>query len=81
MSSLSKVFTSIQNARLTEWAEENTVFTEAQAGFRKGYSTTDHIFTLHAIIKKQFSQNAKLYVAFVAFYQVFDTVSHILCCS
>ena len=73
MSSLSKVFTSIQNARLTEWAEENTVFTEAQAGFRKGYSTTDHIFTLHAIVKKQFSQNAKLYVAF---YKVFDTVSH-----
>ena len=35
--SLSKVFTSILNARLTEWAEENTVFTETQAGFRKAH--------------------------------------------
>ena len=76
LSSLSKVFTSILNARLIEWAEENTMFTEAQAGFRKGYSTTDHIFTLHAIIEKQFSRNAKLYVAFVDFYKAFDTVSH-----
>ena len=52
------------------------MFTEAQAGFRKGYSTTDHIFTLHAIIEKQFSRNAKRYVAFVDFYKAFDTVSH-----
>ena len=74
LSSFSKVC--VLNARLTEWAEENTVFTEAQAGFRKGYSTTDHIFTLHAIIEKQFSRNAKLYVAFVDFYKAFDTVSH-----
>ena len=56
--------------------KKNTVFTEAQAGFRKGYSTTDHIFTLHAIIEKQFLRNAKLYVAFVDFYKAFDTVSH-----
>ena len=76
LSSLSKVFTSILNARLTEWAEENTVFTEAQAGFGKGYSTADHIFTLHAIIEKQFSRNAKPYVAFVDFYKAFDTVSY-----
>ena len=44
LSSLSKVFTSVLNARLTEWAEENTVFTEAQAGFRKGYSNRPHIY-------------------------------------
>ena len=37
LSSLNKVFTSVLNARLTEWAEENTVFTEAQAGFRKAH--------------------------------------------
>ena len=53
--------------------QKKTVITEAQAGFRRGYSTTDHIFTLHAIIEKQFSRNAKLYVAFD---KAFDTVSH-----
>jgi len=47
---LSKVFASILNARLTEWAEENTVFTKAQTGFRKDYSTTDHIQTTKCVI-------------------------------
>ena len=46
----SKVFTSILNARLTEWAEENTVFAEAQTGFRKDYSATDHIQTTKCVI-------------------------------
>ena len=76
LSSLSMVYTSILNARLTEWVEENTLLTQAQAGFRKGYSTTGHIVTLHAIIEKQFSRNVKLYVAFVDFYKSFHTVSH-----
>ena len=59
-----RFFTSILNVRLTEWAEENTVFTEAQAGFRQSYSTTNCIVTLHSIIEKQLSRKAKLYVAF-----------------
>ena len=58
---------------MLDWAEENLVFTETQAGFRK--ETTDHIFTLHTIIEKLFSQNAKVSVGFVAFYKIFDTVS------
>ena len=64
LGSLSKIFTSMLNARLTEWADENTVFTEAQAGFRQSYSTTNCIVTLHSIIEKQLSRKAKLYVAF-----------------
>ena len=32
--------------RLTDWAETNNVLDESQAGFRKGYSTMDNIFSL-----------------------------------
>ena len=76
MTQVSKIFTAILNARLTEWAEENTVFTEAQAGFRQSYSTTNCIVTLHSIIEKQLSRKAKLYVAFEDFYKALDTVCH-----
>ena len=57
------------------WAENSFVLTDAQAGFRKGRSTIDHIFTLHAAIEKQFANNSKLYVAFVDFKKAYDTVN------
>ena len=47
---------------------------EAQAGFRKDYSTVDHIFTMHAMVSKHLKKNKKLYVAFVDFRKAFDTV-------
>ena len=60
LSILSKVYTHIINSRLTLWVESNFVLTDAQAGFRKGRSTVDHIFTLHAAIERQFANNSKL---------------------
>ena len=48
---------------------------EQQAGFRKDYSTVDHIFTLLAIVQKQLSLNRKLYVAFIDFEKAFDSIS------
>ena len=46
LSCLGKLFTSILNNRLTEFCEENLIIKEIQAGFRKGYSTLDHVFVL-----------------------------------
>ena len=46
LSCLGKLFTSILNARLTAFAEAIGLVKENQAGFRKGYSTIDHIFLL-----------------------------------
>ena len=44
---------------------------ESQAGFRHGYSTADHIFTLSAIVKKCLSKKGgKLYVAFDSVHRV-----------
>jgi hypothetical protein len=70
----SKLYSYILNKRLTIWAEDNNVINEAQAGFRKNYSTTDHIFTLMSIVQKQLLLPGKLYVAFIDFRKAFDLV-------
>ena len=49
LSCFGKLFTAILNHRLTEFLNYNNILEENQAGFRAGYSTTDHIFTLHAL--------------------------------
>jgi hypothetical protein len=50
VSSVGKVFTSILNSRLTKYADLVDMIPNAQAGFRKGYSTTDNIFCLYVLI-------------------------------
>ena len=72
-----KCYTSILNKRLYTWLEENGKIIENQAGFRKGYSTTDQIFNLYAIVQKCLSKKGrKLYVAFVDLKKAFDSVNH-----
>ena len=46
LSCLSKLFTAILNARLTKFLDRYDILNDNQAGVRKGFSTTDHIFTL-----------------------------------
>jgi hypothetical protein len=70
-----KLFSVIINNRLQEWVEENNLTGEQQAGFKKGYSTVDHMFTLLAFVQKQFSLNRKLYVAFIDFEKAFDSIN------
>ena len=72
---ISKLYTYILNERLTEFVDAASILPEEQAGFRKGYSTVDHMFTLYAMITKQFSKNRKLYVAFVDFRKCFDLIN------
>lgn len=78
LSTLSKVFTAVLNSRLASWSESNDVIDESQAGFRKGRSTIDHIFTLHAVVEKQLSQNKKLYAAYIDFRKAYDSVNRSL---
>ena len=55
--------------------DDHEKIVEAQAGFRKGYSTIDHIYTLSAIIEKYLSRKGgKLYVAFIDLRKSFDSV-------
>ena len=79
ISCISKLYTHILNKRLTDWAEMNDKISDTQAGFRKNYSTLDHIFTVFALVQKQFLSDRKVYVSFVDFRKAFDTVKrHVL---
>lgn len=77
LSITSKCFTSILNRRLSNWLASESKIMENQAGFRKNYSTIDHVFTLHSIVQNCLSKKGrKLYVAFVDFKKAFDSVHH-----
>ena len=53
------------------------ILEQNQIGFRKGYQTSDHIFTLRALIVNHFRNNkGPLYVCFVDVKKAFDSVDH-----
>ena len=60
-----KYIQNILNRRLVLYTDVFGLLSEEQAGFREGYSTVDHIFSLYAMVQKQFSKNEKLYVVFI----------------
>ena len=47
---------------------------ENQAGFRKSYSTLDHVLTLQFLSNILLQRKKKIFCAFVDFKQAFDTV-------
>ena len=61
-----KIFMGIMNTRLQNWCDEFGVIDEAQAGFRKNYSTIDNIFCLHALGQKYLSKpKRRFYCLFI----------------
>ena len=79
LSVIGKLLVGILNERLTKFVEKYKIVHENQTGFRKGYRTTDHIFTLYSVINHTVNVKKKpLYVCFVDFKKAFDKVSHAL---
>ncbi|KAL4240483.1 hypothetical protein ACF0H5_001275 [Mactra antiquata] len=74
LSTLGKLFTKILNNRLIGWAENYSVYIEAQAGFRTKMGTTDNIFVLHGLITHMLNEGKQLYCAFIDFTKAFDYV-------
>ena len=62
------------NDRLGKLSDEIDLISEAQTGFRKGYGTTDNIFTLYALISIYQALGKKLYATFIDFSRAFDTI-------
>ena len=79
LSVCSKIFTKILNKRLVKWAEANGQYYEEQAGYRDGYSTIDHMFTLYTLAQKYLSKpNGRFYVLFVDMSKAYDKIPHAL---
>ena len=71
----SKILSHIIEKRLRNWAEQNTVISDYQFGFRSGKSTTDRIFILNSLIQTVITVEKKpLFCAFVDFKKAFDSV-------
>ena len=67
-----KIFTRIITNRITSRLDENQP--REQAGFRKGYSTTDHLQTVNHIIEKTNEYKIPLIIALVDYTKAFDSV-------
>ena len=74
LSVIGKLFTSALNSRLTTYLESISALGEEQAGFRKGYSTLNHIFVLHTIIDFYLQKRKRLYCAFIDYSKAFDLI-------
>ena len=77
LSCVGKLFTSILNNRLNAFLNVYGVLNENQAGFRKMYSTTHHIFTLKCLIDLCKFRKRKLFCAYVDYERAFDKINRI----
>ena len=78
LSCFGKLFTSVLNNRLNNYLENMNLLCEEQAGFRKKYRTTDHIFNLKCIIDLYLFRGKKLFCAFIDYKKAFDSVNRSL---
>lgn len=72
LSHLYKLFTRIITNRIT--AKLDSYQPVEQAGFRKGYSTVDHLQTIRTIIEKASEYNIPINLAFVDYHKAFDSI-------
>lgn len=75
MSNVYKVFAKIILDRVTKTLDAQQPV--EQAGFRKGFSTIDHIHTVKQILEKYTEYNKKIYIAFIDYAKAFDSISHV----
>jgi hypothetical protein len=62
------------NERLTQICDSKGLISYNQIGFRKGFRTSDHVFTLKTLVDQAFAEKKKLYACFVDFKKAYDTV-------
>ena len=73
-SHMCKLFTRVIKNRIEKQLDEHQP--REQAGFRSGYSTTDHLQVLNQVIEKSNEYKEPLYIAFVDYEKAFDSVEH-----
>ena len=75
LSCLGKLFTACISERISMYLDDENILGFEQAGFRKEFSTIDHVFTLHSIIEFYKSKGKRLYCAFVDYRKAFDLIN------
>ena len=75
-SSISKLFLSIMQKRLSKFSQSHNLIPSCQIAYKQKSSTADHILTLKNIIDKYVNMASRsyLFVCFVDFRAAFDTV-------
>lgn len=74
MSNIYKIFSKIILNRISNTLDENQP--KEQAGFRKNFSTIDHIHSVKQTMEKYNEYNKQLYMAFIDYSKAFDSISH-----
>ena len=75
MDVMCKIYIAIITKRISFFTDAFSKISEAQAGFRSGYSTIDNAFVLSSLISKCLAMKRKfVYVAFIDFKKAFDSV-------
>ncbi|KAL2089119.1 hypothetical protein ACEWY4_016018 [Coilia grayii] len=77
-SNLGKLFCGILNSRITNFIQHNNILNASQIGFSKHNRTTDHIYTLNALVDEhvQKGKKGKIFACFIDFSKAFDSVWH-----
>ena len=59
---------------MKEWADNNSVLTDVQFGFRSGLGIVDAAFVLRTIIERQINSGNKLFARFIDFRKAYDLI-------
>lgn len=69
-----KIFMKILKTRIYNTLDHNQ--DDSQAGFRKGYSTIDHLHTVSQLMEKALEYQIELHLLFIDYKKAFDSVDH-----
>ena len=75
LSCLGKLFSNLINHRLTLFVHNNNIIGPEQAGFRAGFSTTNHMFAIKTLIDLYIPKRKKIFCCFVDYSKSFDSIS------
>ena len=75
LSCIGKLFSNLINHRLRLFVDNNNIIGPEQAGFRAGFSTTDHMFGIETLIDLYNHKRKKIFCSFVDYSKAFDSIS------
>ena len=76
-SALLKIICTLLNNRIQLYCTKLNLINKNQIGFKKKHRTSDHLFTLKAVVKKYVTMGKKkLFTCFVDFKKAYDSVWH-----